>query len=253
MKALLLCAGYGTRLFPLTKDKPKHLLEVGGKPILEHILEKIQDLDSVDGVYLITNAKFFYHFLDWAKDYAYRNPRAKRIEVINDGTDTNNTRLGALGDVLFSVKKKDIKDDLLLIAADNLFDFSLSGMKKLFEQKGKTVVALTDIKERSLARHYGVVEVDAEGKLVHFVEKPEHPLSTLVSTGIYIFAKDGIRLLELYVKYGYSADKIGSFFEWLHKKDDVYCYISHEKWYDIGTTEQLEEANKHHRQKEANP
>lgn len=246
MKVLLLCAGYATRLYPLTKDRPKHLLDVAGKPILEHILEKIEEVDSVDGVYIVTNAKFFYHFLDWAKDYAYRNPRAKRMEVINDGTETNNDRLGALGDVLFAIKKKNISEDLLLIAADNLFGFSLEGMRKLLDQKGKTVVALTDVKEHSLAKHYGVVEVDSNRKLVHFMEKPEHPRSTLVSTGIYLFPRSGLKLLELYIKYGYSTDKIGSFFEWLHRKEDVYCYITEEKWYDIGTPEQLEEANRHY-------
>src|SRR3989344_3395264 len=103
MKAILLCAGYGTRLYPLTKDKPKHLLEVAKKPILEHILEKINEVDSIEEVYLISNAKFFYHFLEWAKDYAFRNPRAKHIEIINDGTDSNDARLGALGEVLFAI------------------------------------------------------------------------------------------------------------------------------------------------------
>lgn len=250
MKAVLLCAGYGTRLYPLTRDKPKHLLDVGGKPILEHLLDKVQDVDAVDSVYLVTNAKFFYSFLEWAKDYAYRNPRAKRIEILNDGTDSNDARLGALGDVLFAIKKKGVKEDLLLIAADNLFDFQLTGMKKLFDQKGKTVIALFDVKDRSLARHYGVVQVDGDSKLVHFVEKPEHPQSTLVSTGIYFLPQRDLRLLDVYVKYGYSTDKIGSFFEWLHKKEDVYCYTALERWYDIGTKEQLEEASRHYAQKQ---
>lgn len=250
MKALLLCAGYGTRLHPLTKEKPKHLLDVSGKPIIEHILEKINALEEVDTVYLITNAKFFYQFLDWAKEYAYKNPRAKRIEVINDGTESNDARLGALGDILFAAGKKHIKEDLLLIAGDNLFDFSLEEMRKLSKEKRKTIVALYDVGDRELARHYGVVQVDENNKLSHFMEKPEHPLSTLVSTGIYILPQNGLKLLELYVKYGYSTDKIGSFFEWLHKKEDVYCHLTTEPWYDIGTVEQLKEANRHYAQKE---
>ena len=114
----------------------------------------------------------------------------------------------------------------------------------------KTGIALFDVKDRSLARHYGVVQVDGDGKLVHFVEKPEHPQSTLVSTGIYFLPQRDLRLLDVYVKYGYSTDKIGSFFEWLHKKEDVYCYTALERWYDIGTKEQLEEASRHYAQKQ---
>ena len=251
MKALLLCAGYGTRLYPLTMDKPKHLLEVGGKPILEHILCKIQDIEAIDSIYLITNAKFFFHFLEWAQEHAIKNPQAKRVIVINDGTQSNDSRLGALGDILFAVRKKAIKDDILLIAADNLFEFSLDEMRKSFEKTHKTTIALYDVKKIDLARHYGVVEADTEGKLTHFVEKPQHPKSTLISTGIYMIPKRDLTLLELYVKYGYSTDKIGSFFEWLHKKESVYCHVTHEPWYDIGTLEQLEEANRYFQKEEA--
>jgi glucose-1-phosphate thymidylyltransferase len=246
MKALLLCAGYGTRLYPLTKDKPKHLLLVGGKPILEHIIQKINEIPEIDGIYLISNAKFFYNFLEWAKDYAYSNPTSKRIEVINDGTETNDTRLGALGDILFAVHKKSIKDDVLLIAADNLFEFQLPKMKRQFDERKRTLLALYDVKDLALARQYGVVETDEGGKLTHFVEKPSNPRSTLISTGIYMIPHKDVKLLELYVKYGYSTDKIGSFFEWLHKKEDVYCFVTQEPWYDIGTLEQLEEAGRHY-------
>ncbi len=249
MKAILLCAGYATRLHPLTKDKPKHLLEVGGKPILEHILERVGEVGEVDEVFLVSNAKFFFHFLEWAKKYGEKYPSAKKISVINDGTESNETRLGALGDILFVIHQKRLREDILLIAADNLFDFSLTGMHQFYLEQKKTVIALYDIKDLKLASHYGVVEIDKSLRLTHFVEKPNHPQSTLISTGIYLLPKQGITLLELYVKYGYSTDKIGSFFEWLHKKEDVYCYITEQPWYDIGTKEQLEEANRHYADK----
>ncbi len=250
MKAILLCAGYATRLHPLTIDTPKHLLDIGEKPILEHVLEKIEHIEPIDTVYLITNDKFFYSFLEWAKGYASKNPLAKKITIINDGTSSNEDRLGALGDIQFTIEKKHIKDDILLVAADNLFDFSLKDMHSFFEDAGKTTIALYDVKEKRLARHYGVVEVDESHKLVHFVEKPKEPKSTLISTGIYMIPKKDVPLFRVYIAQGNSADKIGSFFEWIHTKQDVYCYITEEPWYDIGTLDQLEEAREHFAKKQ---
>ena len=250
MKALLLCAGYATRIYPLTKDTPKHLLDVGGKPILEHVLSRIEQIDAVDTIYLVTNAKFFYSFLEWAKTYAQHNPLAKKITVINDGTDNNDNRLGALGDILFAIEKKHIKDDFLLVAADNIFDFSLRDMHAAFESNGRTTIALYDVKDKKLATQYGVVEVDESGKLTHFVEKPKEPKSTLISTGIYMIPKRDLPLFRVYIAQGRSPDKIGSFFEWLHGKEDVYCYITEEPWYDIGTLDQLEEARTHYAKKD---
>jgi glucose-1-phosphate thymidylyltransferase len=217
---------------------------VGGKPLLEHVLEKVEQVDAVDEVYLITNAKFFYSFLEWAKLYNSGNQNAKRVEVINDGTDSNENRLGALGDVQFAIDKKRIKDDILLIAADNLFEFSLGSMHSMFKKHNKTTIALYDVKDKKLASHYGVVEIK-ENRLVHFVEKPKQPRSTLISTGIYMIPKQDVALFKLYLSHGKSTDKIGSFFEWLHTREDVYCHVTTELWYDIGTLDQLEEARQH--------
>jgi glucose-1-phosphate thymidylyltransferase len=249
MKALLLCAGYATRLYHLTKSTPKHLLEVGGKPIVEHVLEKVERVDAIDLIYLVTNEKFFYAFLEWAKNYATNNPSAKKIIVINDRTRSNENRLGALGDIQFAIVKKHINDDLLLIAADNLFGFSLKDMHHAFKRYGKTTIALFDVKDKKLAAQYGVVEVN-NNKLVHFVEKPLEPKSTLISTGIYMIPKKDLPQFETYLTEGNSPDKIGSYFEWLHRKEDIYCFTTEEKWYDIGTLEQLEEARKHYTKKD---
>jgi glucose-1-phosphate thymidylyltransferase len=245
MKAILLCAGYATRLHPLTLDTPKHLLDIDGKPIVEHVLDKMERIDALDTIYLITNDKFFYSFLEWANEYSAKNPLSKKIAVINDGTDSNENRLGALGDIQFTIEKKHIKDDLLLIAADNLFEFSLEGMHSFFEDIGKTTIALYDVKDKRLARQFGVVEVDETNKLKHFVEKPKDPKSTLISTGIYFLPKKDLPLFRVYLAQGNSADKIGSFFEWIHNKEEVYCYTTQEPWYDIGTLDQLEEARSH--------
>ena len=235
MKAILLCAGYATRLYPLTKDKPKPLLEVAGSPILEHIIKKVEEIEEVDE----TNDKFFFHFLEWAKTYA----SVKKIRVLNDGTADNETRLGSLGDIHFAISEREIDSDILIVAGDNLFDLCLNDMMQLFLAERKTTIALYDVKDKDLATHYGVVEIDGNNRLIHFVEKPKEPRSTLVSTGIYMIPKEDLGNLLQYIRAGHSKDKIGSFFEWLHKKEDVYCFATDRKWYDIGTHEQLKKAD----------
>ncbi len=117
MKAVILVAGYATRLYPLTKNKPKALLKVGGKTILQHILEKIQEVDIINEVFLVSNARFYPHFQEWVAD--------RPIKVLDDGTSTNETRLGAIADLQFAIEKEKIDDDIIVLAGDNLFDFSL--------------------------------------------------------------------------------------------------------------------------------
>jgi len=235
MKAIILAAGYGTRLHPLTKNTAKPLLEVSGKPIIEHIIKKIETIDAIDTIYIVTNQKFFEQF-------KLRNYHStKSIEVINDNTTSNEDRLGSLGDIQYVSDFKQLNDDILLIAGDNLFEFSLEDMHNYFQEKVKTVVALYDVKDIELAKHYGIVEVDTNNKMIEFVEKPQLPRSTLASTGIYFFPKDAIQLLPEFLKTGLS-DKIGSFLEWLHKNTDIYGYVTDKAWYDIGSLEQLEQA-----------
>lgn len=243
MKAIILCAGYGTRLYPLTKETPKPLLKVGGKTILDHIMAKVEEMQGVDEVFLVSNDRFFFNFLEWAKSYSGR----KAVKVVNDGTTTNENRLGSLGDILFALDKHNIDDDLLVVAGDNLFRLSLVDMDALFSSKRKTTIALYDVKDRELAKQYGIVEIDAEGKLKSFLEKPEEPPCTLASTGIYMVPKDSLPLLKRYREEGGSLDKIGSFFEWMHTKGDVFCFPSEEDWFDIGTIAQLEKADEVYR------
>lgn len=243
MKAIILCAGYATRLYPLTKDTPKPLLEVAGKPILDHIMLRIKEVPEVDEIFLVTNDRFFFRFLEWAQGYQ----GDKKVRVVNDGTRTNEDRLGSLGDILFVLDKHGLDDDLLVVAGDNLFSLSLAEMKRVFDEHRKTTMALFDVKDRELARHYGIVEVDASGKLTGFLEKPENPPSTLASTGIYMIPRQALSSIRQYRDQGGSLDKIGSFFEWLHTRADVYCFISDSRWFDIGTKEQLEKADREYR------
>ena len=243
MDAIILAAGYGTRLHLLTENMPKPLLEAAGKPIIEYIINKLEELDIVDKIYIITNDKFEQNFLEWLNNFDAKKP----IEIINDGTKSNENRLGALGDVYYAINTKKINNDIIVVAGDNLFKFSLNEAVNLFKKKKSNVIALHDVKDTELAKKYGVVGVE-NNIVVNFEEKPFAPKSTLVSTGIYIFPKKTLSLIKKYIDQGNNPDKTGSFIEWLYKRDTVYAYVTEKSWYDIGSIEQLKEADKHFKQ-----
>jgi len=241
MKAIILAAGYGTRLYPLTKDKAKPLLEVAGKPMMNYIMDKIKEIEDVDQVFVITNNKFYNQFVEWASLQSFP------IKVLNDGTLSNDDRLGAIGDVNFVLEKEDVNDDVLIINGDNIFQFSLKGMNETFKQKNTHVISLYDVKSNEDAKKFGIVSVDDSNKVVEFTEKPAEPKSTLASIGIYLYRKDIKQLISQFLEQGGNADRTGDLVEWLHKKEAVHGHVfddPNEKWFDIGSFESLEEANK---------
>ncbi|MBI2139110.1 nucleotidyltransferase family protein [Candidatus Woesearchaeota archaeon] len=238
MICIILCAGYATRLYPLTLDVPKPLLEVGGKPILGHILSKVGEIPELSTIYVVTNQKFFPHFSRWAE----QNKSGKKIVVINDKTASNEDRLGSLGDIQFAVDTAGIDDDVLVIAGDNLFEFSLKEFTKWSIRKGRTGVVAFDVQEKSLAKLYGIIQVEKDGRMSGFREKPENPISTLASTGIYFYPKHVLPHLKEFVAKFKNTDKAGHFLEYLYKKQEVFCFITKERWFDIGDKEQLQRA-----------
>jgi glucose-1-phosphate thymidylyltransferase len=232
MRALILAAGYATRLYPLTQDRPKPLLEVGGRPIVDWILDRISEVDEVEEVHLVTNAKFAPAFREWAH---------AGLVVHDDGTTSEDDRLGAIGDIAFV----DLAgDDLLVIAGDNLFDFSLRDYVVFWRAKGRaSAVALYDVGDLELARKYGIVELGEDDRIVGFVEKPEEPPSTLAATATYVFHRDHVALLPRYLEEGNSPDQPGRFVAWLQAREPVYGYRFRGEWLDIGDHEQLQEAD----------
>ena len=246
MDAIVLAAGYGTRLYPLTKDKPKPLLNVAGTPIIKHIIKKLEQIDKINKIYIVTNDKFEQHFKKWLSNFSAKKP----IEIMNDGTKSNEDRLGALGDVNFAINAKNIDEELIVVAGDNLFELSLADVANFFRKRSSNVIVLHDVKDFELAKHYGIVEVNESNVVSNFEEKPLSPKSTLASTGIYFFPKKTISLIKKYIEQGNNPDKTGSFIEWLHKRDRVYAYITDKKWYDLGNIEQLEKANKGYAKKQ---
>lgn len=242
MYAIVLAAGYATRLYPLTESMPKPLLNVAGKPIIEHIIRKLKGIDLIKKIYIVTNAKFEQHFLKWLKDYDTEKP----IEIINDETTSNADRLGALGDINYVINACNIDDEILIIAGDNLFELNLNDVVNFFKKRKSNVVVIYDVKDLELAKLYGVVEIN-NNVVINFEEKPIVPKSTLTSTGIYLFPKKIISLIRKYIAQGNDTDKTGTFIQWLYKRETVHAYVTNKKWYDIGTIEQLEMANKYYK------
>jgi len=242
MKAIIPAAGYGTRLYPLTKETPKALIDIAGKPVLEHVLARIEALGEVDRVFIVTNGLYYKKFKEWLKFYEDGTPLD--IKIINDHTKSNEDRLGAIGDKQLAIKKGKIDDDLLDISSDNLFDFGLEKAFEAFSLKKNPLIGLYDVRDRYLARHYGIVAVDAESKVTAFQEKPKKPASTLASIGVYFYPKEHVPLFAEYVKKGHAKDAPGHFIEWLHKKTEVYGHVFRGKWFDIGSFEQLDNARK---------
>ena len=246
MKALILAAGYGTRLYPLTLDRPKPLVKVGGKTILERLLRKLETIGSCNEVYIVTNDKFHAMVVKWMKGKSF----SFEISVINDHTTSNEDRLGAIGDIdlVFDTKKPD--EDVLIVAGDNLFEFSISDFLDKVKKADKFGVALYDVKDLKLAQKYGIVALDDDNFIKGFQEKPAVPESTLASTGIYYFPKDKLSLLDDYMKTASVKDAPGNFVKWLSEKEKVYGYVFEDGWYDIGDKNSLEKADIEYREKE---
>lgn len=246
MKALILAAGYATRLYPLTKDKPKPLLKVGSKTITDRLVEKIERIRDIDEIYIVTNEKFAPNFIEWAEKSTYKKP----IKIINDHTLTNETRLGAIGDMELVVREGGISDDILVLGGDNLFDFSLRDFIEFARSKTGSVVALRDIGDLNEAKKYGIVSIDGNEKVTEFTEKPEDPKSTLAAMCVYYFPKAMLSLLKTYLDTGKNKDAPGHYIGWLAQKDFLYGYKFDGEWFDIGDKRLLKLADEIYRKRE---
>lgn len=249
IRALILAAGYATRLYPLTKNTPKALLSIADKPMIEYIIEKIDRSDDIKDIIIVTNNTFYNQFESWLKFAKHKKP----IRIINDGTTYNEDRLGALKDIDYVVKQEMIKDNLMVIAGDNLFEFSLRAFVKFFNEKKSCVLAVFDMKEKKkLAKKFGVVQLDNNSKITDFEEKPESPKSSLTATACYIFQPADIEELDSFIKKHKKADNPGEFIAHLSKKTQVYGFSFDDGWFDIGSFDQLEEAYKRYENKNTN-
>lgn len=242
MKAVILAAGYATRLRPLTDGLPKHLLPVGERPMLEWVLDRVGEVEEVDAIHLVTNSLFAPTFARWAEPHG--------VVVHDDGTTSNDDRLGAVGDLRLVIEAAGLGgDELLVLAGDNLFELSLPRFVEWWRGKPQpaSAVPLHDVGDLELATQYGIAEIDDEERIVRFEEKPSDPPSTLASTLIYLVPPEHGRLVGTYLGEGRSPDNAGSFLGWLAEREPVYGYRFEGSWFDIGDHAQLLEADNRQR------
>lgn len=242
MKALILAAGHGTRLYPIIKDTPKAFLEIKGKSLINYLLEKLEDLDKLDEVLVVTNNKFFVLFQDWAKK---QDTFSCPIRVINDGTNAPEERLGSIGDIHFALKEGVMEDDLLVMGSDNLFNYDFKEFIPFCQKKKPAAsIGLYDIGNLENARLFGVVKVDQDNKVISFEEKPQNPQATLVAMCLYYFPQNSLELIGEYITETKNTDRAGDYIRWLQRKCGVFGFKFSGKWYDIGSIESYREAQR---------
>ena len=235
MKALILAAGYATRLRPLTDDVPKMLLPLAERPMLDYLVDRLREVDDLDEIHLVTNARFADAFRDWAPE---------DVTVHDDGTTSNEDRLGAIGDIAFAIERAGLEgEDLLIVAGDNLIGYSLAQFVDFWRGKDGSAIAVRDLGDRELLKQYGVVELDDDDRVVGLEEKPSEPKSDLAATAAYLYRAEHLARLPGYLAEGNPPDAPGNFMVWLHTREPVYGYRVEGEWHDIGDLGQLLEAD----------
>jgi len=238
MIAIILAGGFAVRLGHLARNTPKPLLKVGGKPIIDHILDKLKDQGEIEKVVVATSTRFEQQFKDWLSQSRY-----PKVCIRPEVSKSDKDKPGAIKS-LSDVMEEFDSDSYLIIAGDNLFTSDLKDFFQRFRDKNHAVIAIHDVKQRELAKEFSVLEIDADGRIITFQEKPEQPRTTLIGTCIYLLPKKSLRRTDEYLKEGGNPDSPGYFVQWLSKKEPVDGYLLPGEWWDIGTPESYKEALK---------
>ncbi|PYS79890.1 MAG: nucleoside-diphosphate-sugar pyrophosphorylase [Acidobacteria bacterium] len=229
VKLIILGAGYATRLYPLTLNQPKPLLEVAGKPMIEHVLDNLKAITDIDHVYIVTNARFAEHFEAWADEYQDPHPGAP-VTIIDDRSTDDSNKLGAIGDVNLVLTDAQIDDDIIVVAGDNLFSSRLENFGEFCRAD--------EIKK------YNAIEINDADQITFFEEKPAHPKSTLTGIALYYYPKWALPLIRQYLAEGNHADQPGLLVQWLYPRTPFFVWRVPGIWFDVGSRETLDEANR---------
>ena len=228
MKCLILAAGYATRLYPLTENFPKPLLKVGDKTILDWLVDDIDTAGLVNTYVVISNHKYAHHFEDWAAT------KKQNIQVVDDGTSSNETRLGAVWDVQFAIDQLGLDDDLLVIAGDNVLDFSLSKFVEFAKEKDTSCVMCHVENELKKQQKTAIITLDGNDLITSYEEKPKEPKGNLAVPPFYCYRACDVRRIQEALDNGCGYDAPGSFAAWLSKQTPMHAYVMPGKRYDIG-------------------
>lgn len=243
MNVVILAAGYATRLYPLTLTQPKPLLPVAGKPMIDHVLDNLAPMGGIDRVCIVTNAKFADHFQKWADHY--RATKAKlNFTIVNDRSTDDSNKLGAIGDLHLVLTREKIADDIIVVAGDNLFNQTLENFGQFCRQKNAPVLAVYNVGNLDEIRKYNSISVDGEGRITFFEEKPKNPTSTITGIALYYYPKSTLPMIRQYIAEGNNPDQPGRLIQWLYTRTPVYTWRVPGIWFDIGSKDALEEANR---------
>ena len=243
MKVIILAAGYATRLYPLTLTRPKPLLAVAGKPMIDHVLDNLAPIEGIDRIYIVTNAKFAHQFQDWADRYGATKANLN-FTIIDDGSTDESNKLGALGDLHLVLTREKVNDDIIVVAGDNLFSERLDAFGRFCQEKNAPVLAVYDVGNLEEIKNYNSITLDAAGQITFFEEKPKKPTSTITGIALYYYPKATLPLIKQYIAEGNNPDQPGRLVQWLYSRTPVYTWRVPGMWYDIGSKEALEEANR---------
>jgi glucose-1-phosphate thymidylyltransferase len=250
MHALILGAGYATRLYPLTVDRPKPLLPIGGVPILQRICGQLAAAGFFETIHVVSNHRFAPHYERWHQEFRSRHALRVPIVIHDDLTTTPENRLGAIGDLQFVIEKARLADDLVVMAGDNLIDGSLAPFLESARAKGATV-GLKDLGSKERVSLYGVVETASDGRILGFQEKPPQPRSTLIAVGLYYFPSTTLPLVRTFLDLGSGKDAPGYYLQWLHREIPVFGHVLEGEWFDIGDLDSYRRADEAVKRKEA--
>ena len=243
MRVIILAAGYATRLYPLTLTQPKPLLPVADKPMIEYVLDNLAAIQGLDRIYVVTNAKFAAHFQRWADNYR-RTKAELDFTIVNDGSTDDSNKLGAIGDLNLVIVREKVDDDVIVVAGDNLFSEELGEFGEFCRRKQSPVLAVYDVGDLEQVKKYNSISVDESGRITFFEEKPRKPTSTLTGIALYYYPKATLPLIKQYVAEGNNPDQPGRLIQWLYPRVPVYTWKVPGLWYDIGSKETLEQANR---------
>lgn len=243
MKAILLCAGFATRMEPLTKDFPKALLPVGGKPVIDHLIEQFLEFRRLDSIYLVTNDRFFKHFLEWGEKSSREiTGRGISLRILNDGAAGPDSRFGAAGDLGFSVRHMGKGEGAVVAAGDNIFRFPLGPCWEKFVTGEKSLVLALPTDDARKLKRTGVLELDEDSRVLAFHEKPETPPSNLACPALYFLKSEALGMIHEYLASPEAGDEIGCFISYIAGHSDIYALLTEGEAIDIGTIEAYESA-----------